>query len=68
MTQQRRVYPKLHYEGEDYVDAIFYGNEFRYAWLPTSANMRNLMAMERRRQMRVVEGRRNSQPARTWRG
>ena len=68
MTQQRRVYPKLHYKGEDYVDAVFYGNEFRYGWIPTSANMRNLLAEQRRRSMRVVEGRRSFRPAQTCGG
>jgi len=34
-----------------------------WAQLPTTPHMRNLMAMERRRQMRVIDGRRSSQPA-----
>ena len=65
---ERRVYQKLRYEGEDYVDAVFVGNEFRYAWIPTTPNMRNLLAMQARRRMRVVEGRRSVRPAQTWRG
>lgn len=58
---ERRIYPKLHYEGETYEHAIFVGNEFRYAWIPSTPNMRNLMAMERRRRMRVIDGQRGSQ-------
>jgi len=65
---QRRVYEKITYNGETYEHAIFYGNEFRYGWLPTTTNMRNLMAMQARRRMRVIEGRRSSQPVQTWRG
>ncbi|MFQ6041079.1 MAG: hypothetical protein ACE5PV_09505 [Candidatus Poribacteria bacterium] len=55
---KRRVYDKLHYNGEDYVDATFVGNEFRYAWLPTTRHMKDLIAMQARRRMRVIDGRR----------
>lgn len=66
MTQQRRVvYPRITYDDETYENAIFYGNEFRYAWLPATRHMKDLLAMQARRKMRVVEGRK---PAQTWRG
>lgn len=65
---ERRTYPKINYNGEDYVDAVFVGGEFRYAWLPSTPNMRNLLAMELRRQMRVIEGRRGVRPAQTCDG
>lgn len=54
----RRTYQKLRYEGEDYEDAVFVNGEFRYGWIPTSANMRNLMVMERRQQIRIIDGHR----------
>lgn len=55
---ERRTYPKLRYNGEDYVDAVFVNGEFRYAWLPTTKNMRNLIALQQRRKMTVIDGRR----------
>ncbi|MFQ5674682.1 MAG: hypothetical protein ACE5PV_24335 [Candidatus Poribacteria bacterium] len=63
------LYEILRMYDDDIVDALAvdvrcstcgYTNEiFLQAWLPTTANMRDLMAMEWRRKMRVIDGRRD---------
>lgn len=54
----RKIYPKLHFKGEDYVDAVFINGEFRYAWLPSTPNMRDLIALQARWRMRTIDGER----------